>query len=180
MVYLYLAEGFEEIEAVTIVDVLRRGEVDVKTVSIGAKMLAGAHGIQLEADLVIDEADTEDCEMIVFPGGMPGTLNLKKDKRVTDVITAFASDSEKTVAAICAAPMILGGLGILKGKKATIYPGMEDGLTGAEPCTDTVVKDGNIITSRAPGTAMEFALELITVLKGKAVAEEVRKGLVMQ
>lgn len=179
MVYLYLAEGFEEIEAVTIADVLRRGGADVKTVSTGTKLLKGAHGIAVEADLTIDEADTAGCEMIIFPGGMPGTINLKKDRRVTDIITAFAKDSNKTIAAICAAPMILGGLGILKGKKATIYPGMEDGLTGAEPCEDKVVTDGNIITSKAPGTAMEFALELLAVLKDKAIAEEVRKGLVM-
>ncbi|MCI2062840.1 MAG: DJ-1/PfpI family protein [Eubacteriaceae bacterium] len=178
MVYVHLAEGFEEVEAVTIVDVLRRGGVETETVSTGGKCVAGAHGITVTADTTIDEADYDSCEMIVFPGGMPGTTNLQKDKRVTDIITAFAKDKTKWTAAICAAPMIFGGLGILEGKAATIYPGMEGELKGAVPSSDKVVIDGNIVTSQAPGTSMQFGLALVELLKGKDTAEEVREGLV--
>lgn len=176
MVYVHLAEGFEEIEAMTIVDVLRRAEIETKTVSIGEKRVVGAHGVAVTADIVFEEADYSTCDMIVLPGGMPGTANLQAHKGLEENILAFASVN-RWIAAICAAPMILGGLGLLEGKRATIYPGMESHLAGATPVSDPVAVDGRIITSQAPGTAMVFALELINAIKGKTAMKSVEEGL---
>ena len=178
MVYVHLAEGFEEIEAVTIVDVLRRGGIEAASVSVtGSKTIRGAHGISVCADKLFAEADYIECEMIVLPGGMPGTKNLLAHDGLTSKITSFAYD-KKYLAAICAAPMVLGELGVLEGKNATIYPGMEKKLAGAKVSTDKVVMDGNIITSRGPGTAIEFALAIVDTLKGKDEAAKLRKALV--
>lgn len=176
MVYVHLAEGFEEIEVMTIVDILRRAEIETKIVSIGEKTVTGAHGVPVTADLLFEEADYSACDMIVLPGGMPGTANLQKHKGLEESILAFA-DVNRWIAAICAAPMILGGLGLLEGKKATIYPGMEEYLAGATAVSDPVAVDGNIITSKSPGTAMVFALELVNAIKGKAVMDTVEEGL---
>ena len=167
MVYVHFAEGFEEIEAVTIVDVLRRGGVDTKSVSVtGKREVCGSHGIIVCTDILFDEAIYDECEMLVLPGGMPGADNLLAHRELGLKITAFA-ESKKYLAAICAAPMVFGKLGILKNRKATIYPGMEENLTDAEVKSDRVVRDGNIITSRSAGTAMEFALTLVESLKGR-------------
>jgi 4-methyl-5(b-hydroxyethyl)-thiazole monophosphate biosynthesis len=178
MVYLFIAEGFEEIEAVTICDVLRRGGVDVKTVSTGGETVAGAHGIGVKTDMSIDDISFDECELAVMPGGMPGTTNLLEDVRVTDFMKRMAAAEGKKVAAICAAPMVLGHLGILKDKRAVIYPGMEDELHCREVGDGNVCVDGDVITSKAPGTAMEFALALLKELKGESVSGEVREGLV--
>lgn len=176
MVYVHLAEGFEEIEVTTIVDILRRAEIETKTVSIGEKRVVGAHGVPITADLVYEEADYSTCDMIVLPGGIPGTTNLQEHKGLRENILAFASVN-RWIAAICAAPMILGELGILEGKKATIYPGMEEYLVGATPLSDPVVVDGKVITSKSPGTAMVFALELVNAIKGKTTMNTVEEGL---
>jgi 4-methyl-5(b-hydroxyethyl)-thiazole monophosphate biosynthesis len=176
MVYVHLAEGFEEIEVTTIVDILRRAEIETKTVSIGEKRVVGAHGVPITADLVFEEADYSTCDMIVLPGGIPGTTNLQEHKGLRESILAFASVN-RWIAAICAAPMILGELGILEGKKATIYPGMEEYLVGATPLSDPVVVDGKVITSKSPGTAMVFALELVNAIKGKTTMNTVEEGL---
>ncbi len=181
MVYLHLAEGFEEVEAVTVADILRRGGVDVRTVSMtGERAVTGAHGIPVTADLLFEEADYDACEMIVLPGGMPGTTNLDAHEGLRENIRAFASGGKK-VAAVCAAPMVLAHAGVLEGRSATIYPGMEDELRGggAAPGEGAVVKDGNIITSKAPGTAMVFALCLLGELAGAETAGEVEAGLHM-
>lgn len=179
MVFLHLAQGFEEIEAVTILDVLRRGNIPVMAVSMEKeKIVRGAHGISVEADLFFDEADYAGCRMFVLPGGMPGTKNLLKNEKLMGKIKEFNRQG-KYLAAICAAPMVFGEAEILTGKNATIYPGMEAYLTNAKPSADHVVTDGNLITSRGPGTAMEFALAMVEILSGGGVAEKLRKDLVL-
>ena len=177
MVYVMLAEGFEEIEALTVVDLLRRAEIDVKTVALsGEPVVKGAHGISVCADIPFAEADLAEAEMVVLPGGMPGTTNLDQDSRLGDALLQ-RHGQEHLIAAICAAPMVLGHLGILKGRRATIYRGMEAELEGAAHVDEPVVSDGHITTSQGPGTAMEFALQLIRILKGAAVSDEVRDGI---
>lgn len=171
MIYVHLADGFEEIEALTIVDILRRAELEVQTVSItGNKWVLGTHGVPVEADILYDDVDYEECEMLVLPGGMPGAKNLGEHQGLTNHIRCFA-ENEKYIAAICAAPMVFGAQGALDGKKATIYPGMESHLTGAKYQNEKVVVDGKIITSMGPATAMPFALKLVELLKGKAASE---------
>lgn len=177
MIYVHFAPGFEEIEAVTIVDILRRGGADVRMVAVGSELeVTGAHGIPVRADLDFEEADYEACGMMVFPGGMTGTKNLMAHAPLMEVLGRFHK-SGKPVAAICAAPMILGSAGLLAGKKATIYPGMEKELTGASPTPGKVVEDGNIITSMGPATAMDFALALLSRAEGPGIAEKVKEGL---
>lgn len=178
MIYVHLATGFEEIEAITITDVLRRSGAEVKTVSVAdEKLVTGAHGITVEADLLFAEADYSACEMLVLPGGMPGTVNLGKHSGLTHELKA-AAKACKWVCAICAAPMVLGGLGLLEGKKATIYPGMEGHLRGAEAVNAAVVQDGKIITSMGPGTAMEFAFALVEAVYGEEKADELRGDMI--
>ena len=179
MIYVHLATGFEEVEAVTIADVLRRAGLTAALVSItGDKAVTGAHGITVTADMLYEEADYEACEMIVLPGGMPGTANLGAHEGLVKHIRCFA-ENDKYVAAICAAPMVLGAAGVLDGKKATIYPGMEDKLGGGRHKKDPVVIDGKLITSMGPGTAMLFALELVRQLAAKEICEQVKKGLLV-
>ena len=142
MVYIFLADGFEEIEALAPVDILRRAEVDVKMVSINDKLeVTGSHGIAVHADVLLKEV-SEKADMLILPGGMPGTLNLQKCQPLCDML----KKADGYVAAICAAPSVLGGLGLLKGKKATCYPGFEDKLEGAECVCDPVVVSGKTIT----------------------------------
>lgn len=177
MIYVHLADGFEEIEAMTVVDLLRRADLETQTVSItGSKRVMGTHGVAVEADILFEEADYEACEMIVLPGGMPGAEHLDKHQGLTAHIRCFA-ENDKYVAAICAAPMVFGHLGILRGKKATIYPGMEQHLEGAEQQDASVIVDGKIITSKGPATAMPFAIRLVEILKGKATADNLQKDL---
>lgn len=178
-VYVHLAEGFEEIEAVTIVDVLRRAGVDAETVSVtGAHLVKGAHGVPVKADRLFEEADYDNCEMIVLPGGMPGTTNLGTHKGLAEKLEKFAKEN-RWLAAICAAPMVFGNLGLLKGKKAVIYPGMEEHLKGAQVGGKPVEIDGKIITSKAPGTAMIFALALVEVLKGASEVDGLKRSMVV-
>lgn len=177
MVYVHLATGFEEVEALTVIDLLRRADIEVKSVSItGEKRVMGTHSIPVEADITFEEADYGECEMIVLPGGLPGADYLGEHAGLTAQIREFAAN-DKYLAAICAAPQVFGAQGILEGKKATIYPGMEGCLTGAEPQDEIVVVDGKIITSMGPATAMSFALKLIEVLKGSEVSGAVASGL---
>ena len=179
MVYVFLADGFEEIEALTPVDLLRRAQIEVKTVSVypDRKNVTGARGIAVTADLTI--ADTEDgADMLVLPGGMPGTVNLLECKKLMDMVDDHNAKG-KRIAAICAAPAkILGSKGLLKGKKATCYPGMEDLLDGATPVIKTVVTDGNITTSRGLGTAVDFACELISLLADGETSDRIRASVV--
>lgn len=179
MVYVHLAEGFEEVEALTCVDVLRRADIKVQTVSItGERTVMGTHGIPVVADVLYEEADYSTCEMIVLPGGLPGADNLQAHEGLAKHICSFAKDAaDKKLAAICAAPQVFGACGVLEGKKATIYPGMEDYLKGGQPTGKNVTVDGNIITGMGPAIAMEFALALVKELKGKEAADQVAGGM---
>ena len=180
MVYVFLADGFEEIEALTPVDLLRRAGVQVMTVSIypGRTEVEGARKIRVCADTDIDGADPDKADLIVLPGGMPGTVNLLGCERLMEIVDEFNA-KEKRIAAICAAPArILGSRGLLDNKKATCYPGLEELLTGAQFVTDSVVTDGNITTSRGLGTAVDFSCELISLLCGAEKAREIRASVV--
>ena len=178
-VYVHLATGFEELEALSPVDVLRRGGVDVKTVSVtGEKTVVGSHGIPVTADLLFSEADYENCEMIVLPGGLPGATNLGAHEGLCGKIREFFSAGKYT-AAICAAPMVFGALGILEGKKATIYPGLEAELKGAFPTGELVVTDGTVITGKGPGAALPFALKLLALLADQETADAVGSGMLI-
>lgn len=177
MVLVFLAQGFEEIEAISCIDILRRAQIEVKTVSIEAtKSVYGAHQIPLVADLMFDEIPL-DAQALILPGGMPGTLHLKAHQGLCTLLLSFAHQEDKTLAAICAAPSILGELGILKHKKATCYPGFENSLLEAKVSRRSVVRDGNIITANGPGHAMDFALKLVEHLAGKDKADEIEAGL---
>ena len=180
MVYVFLADGFEEIEALTPVDLLRRAGVTVKTASIypDRKEVKGAREISVIADITIDEAGPSKDDMIVLPGGMPGTVNLLECAKLMDMVDSHNAAGGR-IAAICAAPArILGSKGLVKGKEATCYPGMEGLLEGATPVIKTVVTDGNITTSRGLGTAVDFACELITIICGREKSDEIRSSVV--
>ncbi|MDR1245500.1 MAG: DJ-1/PfpI family protein [Clostridiales Family XIII bacterium] len=177
MVYLFLADGFEEVEALTVVDVLRRAGVTIKTVSIMKDLtVTGVHGVAVVADELFEDADCVQCEMLILPGGGPGTERLSAHAGLKTALTDFAA-ANKRIAAICAAPAVLARSGLLKGKKATVYDGMEDELAEADYVKEDVVIDGKIITSRGPGTAMPFALTLAGLLAGDAVAGKVRSDM---
>ncbi len=178
-VCIFLADGFEEIEGLTVADILRRAGVEVSTVSVtGNLAVMGSHKIQVQADVLLEELDTGDTELLVLPGGMPGTVHLGECAPLTKLLKEFAADSTKKVAAICAAPSILGDLGILIGKKATCHPGFEERLKGAEFVAERVVVDGNVTTSRGMGTAIAFGLSLVSQLVSEEKSEEIRKALV--
>lgn len=171
MIYVYLANGFEETEAITPIDMLRRAEKKVVTVGIGDNIVVSSHGIPVVTDTIIQEAPlTDDLEMIVLPGGMPGTLNLEKSEYIQQAID-FCMEKNIPIGAICAAPSILGHKGILKGRKAVCYQGFEAQLDGAEVGTDAVAVDGNIITARGAGVAMQFALALVEKAVSKAESD---------
>ena len=168
--YVFLAEGFEEMEAVTPVDLLRRVGVDAKLVSVtGDRIVTGAHGVRYQADLLFDEIEPN-ADALILPGGMPGTLHLQEHQPLAKLLLS-QYEAGGWVCAICAAPMVLGALGILKGREATIYPGMEQHLIGATCSTAEVCVDGNVVTSRAPGTAIPFALKLAELLTDTKTAE---------
>lgn len=162
-VYVFLANGVEEIEALTVVDILRRGGVETVTVSVtGKKEILGSHSIPFGADVLFDEDACLDGDMIVLPGGLKGTNALMAHEGLRNVLMAYR-DAEKYITAICAAPSVLGMNGLLKGRKATCYPGFEDKLLGAKVSGDSVVIDGNIITGKGMGVAIPFALALLSV-----------------
>ena len=173
-----LATGFEEVEALTVVDVLRRAEVEVITAAVGGQqMVTGKHGIPVMADRQLGEVVTEHFEMVVHPGGVPGVPNLDADPDVATLVRAHAQ-REDWVCAICAAPAVLGNLGLLDGRAATIHPGWKNKLKCGEYREETVVRDGHFVTSRGPGTALPFALSLAKILVGEEKAAEVAAGMV--
>ena len=173
---IFMADGCEEIEGLTVVDIVRRAGIDITTISISDKNeVAGAHGITFHAKK--DEVDFSTLDGIVLPGGMPGTTNLGADETVDKVIREFAAGG-KLVAAICAAPSVLGQAGILNGKHATSYPGFEPKLTGAVTSEDSVVQDGNVITSRGMGTAIAFALEIVSYFTDKKTADKLAESII--
>lgn len=177
-VYVFLTTGFEEIEALTVVDLLRRAKIDVLTVSLtGEKIVIGARNIPVVADKLFDEVSYSDDDMLVLPGGSPGWMNLEKDGKLMKLVDEFALKGGK-ISAICGAPSILGRRGILSGKKACVYPGMDDELKGALVSHDEVCKDGNIITSRGLGTAIAFSLEIISTLQGSELSRKISDSVV--
>lgn len=178
MVYLFLADGFEEIEALTPVDVLRRAKVEVLTVGVTGKTVVGSHGIKVEADIEVKDLPrkAEGIEMVVLPGGMPGAKNLDESPEVEASIK-LALEADAYVAAICAAPMILGKRGYLEGRDATCYPGFEEYLKGAKYYEASVVVDGNFVTSDGMGSALDFALQLAALLKGDDAADALAKSI---
>ncbi|MCR4925438.1 MAG: DJ-1/PfpI family protein [Clostridiales bacterium] len=177
MIYVFLTNGTEEIEALATVDFLRRCDIAVKTVGISDQFVCGSHNINIACDASARQISVEDnVDGIVIPGGMPGTLNLEKSKIVSDFID-YSAKNDKIIAAICAAPSILGHKGLLKGKKATCFPGFEKELEGATVLTDRAVVDGNIITGKGMGAAIEFAHAIATKLVGKEKADKVKESL---
>jgi 4-methyl-5(b-hydroxyethyl)-thiazole monophosphate biosynthesis len=176
MIIILLANGFEEIEALTPLDMLRRAGLDVKTVGINGMTVTGSHGIKVVCDASPDDIDLFDVTMAIFPGGMPGSLNLDASPYTNEVIAAVTSNGGH-LAAICAAPLVFGRRGILNGKKATCYPGFENELIGAEITDIGVVTDKNITTARGMGVALDFAEELIKICLGKEKADEISKAI---
>ena len=176
MIALLLADGFEEIEALTPVDLLRRAGLDVKTIAVNGSCATGSHGITVKCDLNCEEADLSDISMAIFPGGMPGSTNLDASPFTDKVIDAVQKNNGR-LAAICAAPLVLGRRGLLKGKKATCYPGFEKELVGATVVNESVVTDGNITTARGMGVALAFAKELVYLLVGKEAADKISTAI---
>lgn len=172
MISVFLAQGFEEIEALSVVDVLRRAHLSVEMVGIGGRCVRGAHGIEVTADIIDQEWNAEGLEAVVLPGGMPGTLHLEQSEVVQKAIDT-AVQRKLPLCAICAAPSILGHKGLLDGKRAVCFPGFEKDLTGAKIETDPVVEDGGIITARGAGVAMAFALRIAAALTSPEKAAEI-------
>ena len=173
-----LAQGCEELEAITIVDLLRRAGIEVVTAGLDEQPVRASRGVVLLADMTLDAALQKDYDMVVLPGGLPGADHLKNDARIIRLLVEM-KEAGKYTAAICAAPAVLAEAGLLDGKRATSYPGSLDtgGVPGLDYVEQPVVVDGKVITSRGPGTAMDFALELIETLSGTQVRDEVEAGL---
>ncbi len=177
-VYEFLANGTEEVEALITVDILRRGGVDIKMVSTtGSEYIESSHGIVIKCDQMIENSDFSDADMLLLPGGQPGTTNLMAHEDVRNAISAHYAAGKK-VGAICAAPMILGDLGILKGKKATCYPGCENGMIGAEYTHELYTIDGNIITGEGPAATFPYAYAILEMLTDKQTAERLKEGMI--
>lgn len=175
---IFFAEGFEEIEALTVVDLLRRAGIEALCVSIeNEKQVTGSHSITVSMDAGIDEVDFDSLDIIVCPGGMPGTKNLEGCAKLTSQIREFY-DKGRLIGAICAAPMIFGHLGLLEGRKACIFPGMEEELQGAEVVFDRVAQSDHVITSRGMGTAIAFGLHIVEALTDEKTAQELGRKIV--
>ena len=176
-VYIFLADGFEEIEALTVVDLLRRARIDISMISItGNIKVTGSHSIGVMADALFEDTDFNDADLLVLPGGMPGTAHLMEHKGL-DILLGEFHKKNKNIAAICAAPSVLAAKGILTGKRATCYPGFESKMTGSIVEDTDVVEDGNIITSRGVGAAINFSLSIINKLMGKDEALRVADNI---
>lgn len=176
-VLAFLANGLEEVECLAVVDVLRRAGIETKLVSVSEeKEVAGAHQIVITCDTVIGEADFDSADVIFLPGGMPGTINLAACEPLKKQILAFAKQG-KRLAAICAAPSVYGGLGLLQGKKATCYPGWEEKLIGAEVTGEKVVTDGTITTAKGVGAALDLGLELVRILTDEKTSVDLKKSI---
>ncbi|MFH1816372.1 MAG: DJ-1 family glyoxalase III [Pseudomonadota bacterium] len=172
-----LADGCEELEAVTIIDLLRRAGIEVVSAGLKPGVVKASRGVQLVPDLTLDSALQDDYDMVVLPGGMPGAAHLKSDPRILRLLKDMAAAGKYT-AAICAAPMVLAEAGVLEGRQATSYPGFLDGLPGVTVSAAAVVRDGKVLTSRGPGTAMDFALALIETLAGADKRQQVEAALI--
>lgn len=174
-VFAFLADGFEEVEALAVIDLLKRAKVDTVMVSIMDTLtVTGAHKIQVIADKLYSEIDYKEADLLFLPGGGTGTKNLKAHKELADALLDFAANDTKRIAAICAAPSVLGLLNILNGKKAVCYPGFEEQLLGAEVVADGVVTDGRITTAKGMGVSIELGLELISLLIDKETSDTIK------
>ncbi len=176
MVYLFLADGFEIIEALAPVDMLRRAKINVQTVGVTGKTVCSSCGVEVNADITMDEFEYHDVDAVVLPGGMPGTINLENSAAVQSAIDKAVED-QAFVCAICAAPSVLGHKGLLKGKEAIAFPGFEDALDGAVLSDKYVVTDGKFITAKGAGVATQFGLEIVRALTDDVTAENVRKTI---
>jgi len=176
MIYVFLANGFEECEALAPVDILRRAGFEVKTVGVGGKTISSSHGISVLCDLCEEEAEFSGLEAVILPGGMPGTLNLEQSETVHRFID-FAAESKLVIGAICAAPLILGHKGLLKDKKATCFTGFEKDLTGAVVLDTPVVIDGKTVTAYGAGAAFDFGFALLEVLRNAEIADGLKKQM---
>ena len=170
-----LAQGFEEIEAITIIDILRRANLEVISAALTSNPVEGAHAISVKADSEISQIKTEDVTAIVLPGGLPGSTNLRDDERIISLVQTIYKQG-KYVAAICAAPIVLGRAGILQNKKVTCFPGMEDQLNGGIYTPDSICVDGKIITGEGPGCAMDFSLMLVKVLTNETIFKQIKEA----
>ena len=180
MIYVFLADGFEEVEAITPIDLLRRAGLDVVTAAVSDRndnIITGSHGIPFVCDIHIRDAVTEGLEAVILPGGKAGTARLTEDSAVASLVR-FCFDNGRIIGAICAAPSVIGGMGLLKGKTAVCYPGWEDKLIGAKIADVPAVTDGNIITARGAGASLEFSYELIKKFCGIDKAEEIARSIV--
>ncbi|MBR7132738.1 MAG: DJ-1/PfpI family protein [Clostridia bacterium] len=176
MIYVFLADGFEECEAIAPIDILRRAGLTVKTVGIGGKEVNGSHGIQVKCDLDENEIDFDGLQGVILPGGMPGTLNLEQSATVQNSID-FAVKNNLLIGAICAAPSILGHKGLLKGRKTTCFTGFEKELIGAEVVSQPAVRDGSIITAYGAGAAFDFGFLLLEALSNKSTSDELKQQM---
>lgn len=172
MYYMFLAEGFEETEALVTLDMMRRAGINIKTVGINSAKIKGAHNIIVEADTDVCQIKISDCEGMILPGGMPGTENLYKSETVHSVMK-FCYDNDKLIAAICAAPIIPGRVNMLEGKNAVCFPGFEDELKGSCVSDSLCVRDGSIITAKGAGAVFEFSYEIISFIKDENTANSV-------
>ena len=176
MVYIFLADGFEEIEALAPLDIMRRANIDVLTVGVTGEYVKGSHNITVKADILPEKVDYSILDCVILPGGLPGTTNLEKDERVQNAID-YASENNKLICAICAAPSILGHKGLLNGKEATCYPGFEDSFEGGKYVKQSVVKCDNLITSDGMGSAYKFGFEITAELTSKETAEKIKEQI---
>lgn len=176
MVYVFLADGFEEIEALATVDVLRRADIETVMVGVGTKTPTGTHNIKVDADITEAETTCEGLQGVVLPGGLPGAWNLKASAKVEE-LTRYCFENGKLVSAICAAPSVLGDWGMTDGKKAVCYPGFEDRLRGAEICVAPAVTDGFVITGKGAGAALDFAFEIVRKLCSDEKAESIKEAM---
>ncbi len=178
MIYVFLATGFEDIEAIAPVDIMRRAGLKVQTVSItGEQIVVSAHGVGIVSDLMLSEVDFSQAEMLVLPGGLPGSTNLDACKPLTEAIKRHF-ESGGPIAAICAAPLVFGHLGLLKGRRATCYPGVERELAGATYTAAIVERDGNIITGKGPAAAFEFGYTIVDFFLGEGASQPLRQGMI--
>ncbi len=183
-VCVLLAQGFEEIEAITVVDVLRRGEIDVTTLAVGGTGVdgldvKGAHDIVVRADKTLSAGASDAWEMVILPGGVPGSMHLRDDPDVQALIRR-QNDCGRKLGAICAAPLALNAAGVLKGRRATSYPNIEKDLVGVTYLNEPVVRDGNVVTSRGIGTSLDFALDIVRDLKSSVVADKLRSAMLVR
>ena len=179
MVYVLLGTGFEEVEAIAPIDLLRRAGIPTLTVGVDGKLVSGGHGIAVEADITVGEMDLTQLDMIVLPGGLGGVATARASQAALDALR-FAWENDKYVAAICAGPTVLADLGITDGRTATCYPGCESGMGSANVVAEAAVQDGKLITGASAGCAIAFGLKLVQALKGPEAAQTVGSQIVMR